>query len=388
MASALVLRGGDVVLGDAISRADVLLRAGRIVALGARIEPAAVEFNARGLTVLPGLIDIHVHGGGGHSFFTTDPARLAAYASWAPRHGVTAFLASLVGDTPGATAEMLRALHGAAGGPGAELLGFHLEGPWISPTRRGAFPESALRPPSSDEFRAWVDAAGGRLRMVTLAPELPGALDLVGAVVNAGAVAAAGHTDATAAQMAAGFQRGVSHVTHLFNAMRPIHQREGGPIVAALASSATCELIFDGAHVAPEVLRFAFSALGPRRTVAVTDNLYLAGAGQASGAFAGGNISAVGDVARREDGTIVGSLVPMDRHFRNVVEILGAGLPVAAKLCATNPAQIIGATGRGVIAPGFTADLVLLDRALQVAATFCRGELAYCADLGRLGANA
>lgn len=385
MPPALVVRGGDVVLADAISRADVLLRAGRIVALGARIEPGAAEFDARGLTVLPGLIDIHVHGGGGHSFFTTDPARLAAYASWAPRHGVTAFLASLVGVTHGATVEMLRALQGVAGGPGAELLGVHLEGPWISPARRGAFPELALRPPSLDEFAACVDAAGGRLRIVTLAPELPGALDLVDAVVDAGVVAAAGHTDATTAEMAAGFERGVSHVTHLFNAMRPIHQREGGPIVAALASAATCELIFDGAHVAPEVLRFAFSALGPRRTVAVTDNLYLAGTGQAAGAFASGNVSAVGDLARREDGTIVGSLAPMDRHFRNVVEILGAGLPVAAQLCATNPAQVIGAAGRGAIEPGFAADLVLVDRALQVVATFCRGELAYCADPGRLG---
>ncbi len=260
---------------------------------------------------------------------------------------------------------------------GAACLGFHLEGPFINPVRRGAFPEATLRPPDADEFASYQAAANNRIRQVTLAPELEGGMGLLRAVAESGAVAAIGHTNATFAEATTAFAGGATHVTHLFNAMRPLHHREGGPIAAAFASSATCELIFDTVHVGEDVLRLAYRLLGPSRTVVVTDNLYLAGGGQSSGAFAGSEVSTSGNVAVRKDATIVGSLLPMDGHVRNVVEVLGVGLEEAARLCATNAASVIGESDRGTVAPGKIADLVLLDSDLEVVATICAGDAAY-----------
>jgi N-acetylglucosamine-6-phosphate deacetylase len=236
-----------------------------------------------------------------------------------------------------------------------------------------------LRTPSSAEFERFQESAGGQIRQVTIAPELEGALLLVRAIDRSGATPAMGHTDATTAECAAGFEAGISHVTHLFNAMRPVHQREGGPIVAALLESqATCELICDGAHVAPEVLAMAYRILGPTRTVVVTDNLHLAGLDAQSGRFAGEEVTVSGAKAAKADGTIVGSVATMDQHFRNTIDFLGVDIFTAFRLCSTNPARIAGASARkGQIERGFDADLVLLDPDLQVRATIARGEVAY-----------
>ncbi|MEO9254653.1 MAG: amidohydrolase family protein, partial [Tepidiformaceae bacterium] len=211
----------------------------------------------------------------------------------------------------------------------------------------------------------------------------PLALELATAIAVSGAIPAMGHTDATGAQAQAGFEAGIGHVTHLFNAMRPIHQREGGPIVAALLQdSVTCELICDGAHVAPELLRMAYRILGPARTVVVTDNLHIAGTDVQSGDFAGENIAVSGRKAVRTDGTIVGSVATMDEHFRNTVAFLGIDLPTAFRICATNPARVAHAQDRkGAIEHGMDADIVLLDSEMQVAATVCRGEIAYLRPL-------
>ena len=377
----LLIRSGVLALPAGPHHADLLCEGGRIVAIGRELDaPGVPEFEASGLTVGPGLIDVHVHGGGGHSFFTRDAARVNAYAEWAPRNGVTSFLVSTVGQDAGDTAAIFRALApvvGSAGG--AEALGFHMEGPFINPVRHGAFPPGMLRSPSAAEFETFQEAARGHIRQVTLAPELDGALPLIRAIANSGALPAMGHTDATTAECAEGFDAGIRHVTHLFNAMRPVHQREGGPIVAALLESrATCELICDGAHVAPEVLAMAYRVLGPSRTVVVTDNLHLAGLDARSGRFAGEDVTVSGAKAAKADGTIVGSVATMDQHFRNVIEYLDVDIPTAFRLCSTNPARVAGVPERkGQLERGFDADLVLFDAQLSVRATVCRGELVY-----------
>lgn len=381
MPSRLIIRSGILALPSGPARGDVLCEGGRIVAIGADLEPGdARVIEADGYTVGPGLIDIHVHGGGGHSFFTRDAARIAAYAAWAPRNGVTAFLTSTVGDDPDDTAAILRALAPAVSATaGAEMLGFHLEGPFINPSRRGAFPAGVLRAPSLAEWAQLTEAGQGFIRQVTVAPELPGALELIRAITGSGAVAALGHTDATTAKCAAGFDAGIRHVTHLFNAMRPIHQREGGPIVAALLDDrVTCELICDGAHVAPEPLRMAYRLLGPERAVVVTDNLHLAGAEATSGSFAGEEVVVSGAKAAKADGTIVGSVATMDAHFRNAMHFLGIDTATAFRLCSANPARVAGVGNRkGRLELGFDADLVVLDEHLEVRATVCRGEVAF-----------
>ena len=386
----LRLRGGTVVTGGRLLVADVLVEGGRIASLSPPPGDGGSEvLDATGLTIGPGLIDVHVHGGGGFSFFGSDPANVGGYARWAPRNGVTAFLVSTVGRNVGETERLFAALAPAIGGAGgAEALGFHMEGPFINPARKGAFHANMLRDPSVEQWERFQRAAEGKIRQVTFAPELPGGLDLARAIAAAGAIPAIGHTDATAAEAAAGFDAGARHVTHLFNAMRPLHHREGGPIVACLLDGrATCELICDGAHLAPEVLRMAYRLLGPARSVVVTDNLHIAGTGEAGGTFGGQQVEVSGAKAVRADGTIVGSVATMDQHFRNVIEFLGVDLETAFRLCSTNPARVAGASERkGAIAAGMDADLVLLDSALRVVATICRGEIVVGRERLRRGA--
>lgn len=388
MTARLLIRGGTLVTPAGLVHADLECAPPSIAAIGPGHDgaPGSVV-DAGGLLVAPGFVDIHVHGGGGHSFFTRDPAAIHAYSEWAPRHGVTSFLVSTVGRDAEETEIALAAMapH-LASAPGAEPLGFHLEGPFVNPARRGAFELATLRPPSRDEFAAWQGAARGQVRQVTIAPELPGALGVVRDVAASGAVAAMGHTDATSEEARAGFAAGIRHVTHLFNAMRPLHQREGGPIAAALLDAAvTCELICDGEHVAPDVLRLAYSVLGPDRMVVVTDNLAMAGTQAAGGRFGAEEITVSGAKAVKPDGTIAGSVAPMDQHFRNAMAFLGIDVATASRLCSANPARVVGARGRkGAIEPGYDADLVLLDRENRVVATICRGRLAYCAEPGRL----
>jgi N-acetylglucosamine-6-phosphate deacetylase len=378
----LLIRNAIIANPSGPFRGDILCDGPHIVAIARDLEaPGADVLEADGLTAGPGFIDIHVHGGGGHSFFTDDPAAVANYAAWAPAHGVTGFLVSTVGPDHDATLHRLRALTPAltARDRAAEPLGFHLEGPYINPVRRGAFPAGHLRPPSIAEYEALHEAASGAIRQVTVAPELPGALPLIHTIARLGAVPALGHTDATYPECRHGFEAGITHATHLFNAMRPIHQREGGPVVAALEeSSVTCELIFDGAHVEPAVLRLAWRLLGPNRAVIVSDNLHLAGLDAGQAVFAGEPIAVHGSHARKADGTIVGSVAPYDVHVRNAVEILDIDLATAFRLASTNPARVAGAGHRkGQLEPGFDADIVLLDHDLHVAATICRGQVAY-----------
>lgn len=389
MPNKLLIKDAIVALPSGPSRADVLCDGHRIVAIDRdlRADGAAV-LNARGLTLGPGFVDIHVHGGGGHTFFTRDPRAVTSYAAWAPQNGVTSFLVSTVGPNAGATEAMLESLAPAIGvsALGAEVLGFHLEGPFLSQQRRGAFHPDMLREAGREEFLRYQEAANGYIRQVTFAPELSHALALAAAVVSTGAVAAIGHTDATMAETRAGFDSGARHVTHLFNAMRPLHQREGGPIVAALLQQdVTCELVCDGVHVVPDVLRLAYGALGPGRMVVVTDNLELAGTPTSSGTFGGQDVEVAGPAAVRADGTLVGSVATMDEHFRNVIQFLGIDVSTAFRLCASNPARAIGEGDRkGKVQVGFDADLVLVDTDLQVVATVCRGDVAWVADPARI----
>ncbi|HEY5475849.1 MAG TPA: N-acetylglucosamine-6-phosphate deacetylase [Tepidiformaceae bacterium] len=380
----LLIRNGVLALPAGPMRADLLCEGHRIVAIGRELHSeGAIEFDATELTAGPGFVDIHVHGGGGQSFFIGDPGQVIAYAEWAPRNGVTSFLISTIGDDDLRTIEMLQMLAPTVGTPDhAEPLGFHLEGPFISPARKGAFHDEHLRIPASSEYDRYQEAAGGLIRQVTLAPELAGGLGLATVIALSGAVSAMGHTDATAEQARRSFECGISHVTHLFNAMRPIHHREGGAAVASLLDgNVTCELICDGAHLSADTIRLAYRILGPNRTVVVTDNLSIAGTEMRTGSFNTDPIKVRGAAAIRKDGTLVGSVATMDRHFRNAVAFLEIDLPTAFRLCSTNPARVAGVSHRkGALAHGMDADIVLVDASLEVAATICRGQVAYLRD--------
>lgn len=337
--------------------------------------------DATGMIVTPGFIDIHTHGGGSYNLHTADPDELRAYAAWVASTGVTSFLIGLVGTPHGLPISQLRCATQIAEeeSSGAEPLGIFFEGPYLSHSRRGAHLPTWLRRPSMTETERILDLTRGRLRLITIAPELPGADSVIERVVEAGVVAAVGHTDATYEQTRQAIAAGVSHATHCCNAMRPLHHREPGPLGAiAEAPHLTGEVILDGMHVHPAVVRMLATLLGSRRLVGITDALAGAGVAGATFEFAGQRAHVEDGVARLEDGTITGSVLTMDLALRNLIAMTGMSLSDAVASLTTNPARVAGVADRkGELTPGFDADLLILDESLSLCATLCKGRVAY-----------
>jgi N-acetylglucosamine-6-phosphate deacetylase len=369
---------------EEIPRATVVLEGGRIAAVGERLPPpaAAQVIDVAGLTLAPGFIDIHVHGGGGFSLMTEDSEEIRSYARWVVSKGVTAFLITLVAA---ARPQMERWLAAAASvgenvPGGASPLGIYLEGPFLNPKRKGAIPADGLRPPDVSEFLAHVGTARGRLKTIALAPELAGARELIVAAREQGVVASIGHSDATYEETLEAISLGVTQATHCFNAMRPFHHREPGCLGAVLASpQVAAELIADGVHVHPGAMALLLRAKGPQRTILVTDGVVPAGVTPGRYLLFGQQIAVTRQVATIADGALAGSVATMDQMVRNVVQLGLASLQEALRMASLNAAAALGLEGsKGRIARGFDADLVALDDGMQVAMTFVGGELAFC----------
>jgi N-acetylglucosamine-6-phosphate deacetylase len=368
---------------EQLAGATVVIRDGCIEAVGVGLAPpaGAQTFDLSGLTLAPGFIDIHVHGGAGFSLITEDPEEIRSYARWVVSRGVTGFLATLVGAP---LPQMKRWLATAAAADedvdgGARPLGVHLEGPFVNPARRGALPAEGLRPPAVAEFLALAEAAQGRLKVITLAPELPGAADLIAAARERGVAVSMGHTDATYEQALEAIEWGVRQATHCFNGMRPFHHRDPGCLGAILSSPMlSAELIADGVHVHPGAMALLLAAKGPQRTILVTDGIAAAGLADGAYALAGEAIQVRDGVASLPDGTLAGSVATMDQAVRNMVRLGLAPLAQAVRMASSNPAAALGLGQRlGRVAPGFAADLVALDESLEVAMTFVGGEPAH-----------
>jgi N-acetylglucosamine-6-phosphate deacetylase len=372
---------------------DLTVAGRRIGAVQSPSPPAAVSgpdglrIDASGATIMPGLIDVHTHGGGGYNLHTADPAEILAFCRWVVSTGVTSFLIGVVGNPGGLPDEQLQAAvhacdESARLSAGAEALGIHLEGPYISEHRRGAHLASWLRLPNAAETEHLLELADGRLRIITVAPELDGAAALMQRMVEARVTVSIGHTDATYDQAREAIRLGATHATHCCNAMRPLHHRDPGPISAiAEAPQVYGELIADGIHVHPAMMRLLIKLLGPQRTIVITDALAGAGITEGTFEFNGQHASVVNGVARLDDGTITGSVLTMDQALRNVVEMTGIALSDAVGMLTRNPAQAAGAAARkGLLAPGYDADLVLFDSALTLQATIRGGLLVYATD--------
>ncbi|MET0866131.1 MAG: N-acetylglucosamine-6-phosphate deacetylase [Nakamurella sp.] len=351
----------------------------RAVGAGEPAEPADLALGA--VTVVPGFVDIHVHGGGGGAFPPADPAQAASATATAVdlhrRHGTTTMMASLVTAQP---SELLAQVAGLAEQVESGVLaGIHLEGPWLAPERLGAHDLSALRDPDPVELDRVFAAGRGTIRMVTLAPERTGGLAAIRHIVDAGVVAAIGHTEATYAQAGAAVDAGATVATHLFNAMRPVHHREPGPVLALLEDPrVTVELITDGVHLHPALYREVSRSVGPDRVALVTDAM--AAAGMPDGAYTLGSLAVdvVGGVARvAGTDTIAGSTATMDHVFRYAVKNSGLGhddaLLVAVRQSSVNPARALGLPAAG-LAVGSSADLVVLDAALAVSGVLRQGN--------------
>lgn len=374
----MLLTADTVLTGEELLRPGWIEISGHeITALGAGPAPGPVECALGGVTVVPGFVDTHLHGGGGGNFSAATAVEISTAAALHRRHGTTTLVASLVTAGP---VELLSQVTELAHAVEAGTVdGIHLEGPWLSELRCGAHQPALMRDPTTDEVARILDSGGGSIRMVTLAPERTGALAAIERVVAAGAVAAVGHTEATYEQTRAAIAAGATVGTHLFNAMRPIDRREAGPIVALLEDGrVTVELITDGVHIAPAIYRHVVRSAGPDRVSLVTDAM--AAAGMSDGSYHLGplTVDVVAGVARVSGtDTIAGSTATMDEVFRFAVTHSGlprdAALLLAVRQATVNPARALGLSYDG-LAPGGAADLVVLDADLAVTGVLRRGE--------------
>jgi len=386
----IVLAGGDIVLPDRIlTSASLIIDQGRIAAIESiRGTPAGASVvNVSESYVVPGFVDVHVHGIEGHD--TLDGAgAIAEIAKRLPRYGVTAFCPTTVACAPADLDLTLRQVGEARVGrvPGAaRVLPAHLESNFINPEYKGAQPAACLRLPT-DERREGdysgrdilnvIDSRSADVGIVTVAPEIDGALELIPRLVRAGHRVSLGHSAADYDQAVAAIDAGARHATHLFNRMTPMTHRAPGLAGAVLSyEEVRAELICDGFHVHPAMSHFTIAAKGADGVMAITDGT--AGAGLPPGSMSrlGGRPIRVSDqAALLDDGTLAGSTLTMDRAFRNIVTLFHASITQAAIMCSTTPARALGLTRFGVIAEGNVADLAVLDRGFRVTRTFIEGE--------------
>lgn len=370
-----VLSGARVVSGDEVLDPGWLRVEGdRITEVGGGLTSASDVTDLGGAWLVPGFVDIHVHGGGGASFCDGDPDQARRAAEFHLAHGSTTVIASLVTASAGSLLDSVRMLARLA--DDGVIAGTHLEGPYLATARCGAHDPALLRAPDPDELAGLLDAGRGTVRQVTVAPELPGALEVIKLIVDAGAGAAVGHTDATYAQARAGFDAGATLATHLYNGMRPVHHREPGVVTAALADERVAvELINDGVHLHPAIVRDVFARAGPGRVALVTDAMAAAGAGDGEYELGGRRVVVTDGVAWLAGGdAIAGSTLTMDVALRRAVREAGVSMVDAVRAAATTPARVLGLEQVGAIAAGRHADLVVLDDDLVVRQVMRRGR--------------
>ncbi|MCD4523947.1 N-acetylglucosamine-6-phosphate deacetylase [Nocardioides sp. cx-173] len=343
----------------------VLVEGDRIADVGSGVPDRPADVDLPEATLVPGFVDGHAHGGGGASYDTGSREDAAAVTAAHLQHGTTTMMASLVTATPDRLLSSVAEL--AAAADEGVVAGIHLEGPWLSPRRAGAHDPALLTDPEPALLDALVEAGRGHLRMVTLAPELPGGLDAIRRLTAAGVVSAIGHTEATYDVARAALDAGASVGTHLFNAMRPLHHREPGPIAALLEHpDAYVELIADGVHVHPAALRLAAEAK-PHLFVLVTDAMAAAAAADGDYRLGRMTVTVRDGVARlAEGGAIAGSTLTMAAAVQYAVQV--AGLPIAdvVRAATSTPVALLHLDRVGALRPGYRADLVVLDQDLAV----------------------
>jgi len=372
----LLLTAGAVVAADRdLVPGYVVVEDGRIAEVG-QGQPRGADYEFPEGILVPGFVDLQVNGAAGVDFLTCTPEELARAQAFLASTGTTGFLPTFVTAPLDALKQAARVVLGSAA-PGAQPVGLHLEGPAVNPARAGAHDPRWLLPPQDPQLRQLVVELGRSVRVVTLAPEEPGGVELVRWLTSQGVVASLGHTDATYVQAREAFSAGARMVTHLFNAMRGFHHREPGVVGAALEEGEwTCGLVADGFHVHPAAFRLAFRLLGPGRISLVTDAVSALGA--PAGRYRLGYREVTAEPPgppRLADGTLAGSVLRMDCAVTNVVR-WGVPLRDAVRMASTTPARAVGLVDRGEIRPGLRADVCVLEEG-KAALTLVAGQVAW-----------
>jgi N-acetylglucosamine-6-phosphate deacetylase len=387
----IVLAGADLVLAEGTrSPATVIIEGDRIIDVvpGSKSAgPTAQHYDLSGYFIVPGFIDVHVHGVDGTDVLDAASDALTKIAVGLPKYGVTAFCPTTVACSVAALERTLESVGHLRERPAvhaAQVIGAHLESNFVNPDYKGAQPGEYLYRPSSEDAEPILREIASRRRsvsIVTLAPELDGAINMIRSFVKSGLRVSLGHSGASFEVAEAAVDAGARHATHLFNRMPPLHHRDPGLAGAVLTrQEVMAEIICDGVHVHSPMIRVALAAKGTGRIMAITDGTAASGLAEGGVASLGGRRICVRDgAAYLDDGTLAGSVATMDRVFRFLVQRVGLSPSEASRLCSTTPAAALGLQDRGAIVTGGVADLVVLDRELAVKQTYVRGGLAYSA---------
>lgn len=372
---------GKIVYPDRIGPAEnILIVNGRIAAIlppDATIPGGITPIDARGMFITPGFIDIHTHGCAGADVMDASPDALTAFAKAKAKEGVTGFLPTVTAATRGAISLAVSTLKDYDPAGGAEILGLHLEGPSLNTEKAGALPTSGIRPIDPFEYSSYF--ASGLVKLITIAPEQTGALELISQGRSQGIVFSIGHTRATYEQAKLAVDAGATSATHLFNAMDPLHHRDPGAIGAVLDDPRFyAEIIADGVHLHPAIIRLVVKVKGPERLVLVTDSIRASGMPDGETTLAGEKVTVKDGIARTQAGALAGSTLTLDQALRNFITFTGLPLPEAVRTVTSTPATLLGLTEKkGAIAVSKDADLVMLDPSLNVTGTILHGEIIY-----------
>jgi len=368
----------------------IFIQSGRITAIenmGNIAAPVETEvIDAGNGFVVPGFIDIHVHGGGGSDIMDGKYEAVKQIAITHSRFGTTAFLPTTMTMSKDKIIGSLKSIHEAfiKGTGAAEILGVHLEGPYISSEKKGAQKEKDIKKASIGEFLEFNQASGNLIRIVTLAPEKPGAIDLIRWLHKNGIIASVGHSNATYKQVQEGIKAGLTHVTHTFNAMREFNHREPGVVGAALSSpKLILEMIADGIHLHPVAMKILIKIKEIGKIVLITDAMRAASKPEGTYNLGGQEVTVVRGQARLKDGALAGSVLTMDKAVCNMVDKVGVSLTEAIQMATASPARCLGVESKkGSLEPGKDADIVILNKKLKVELTMVKGKIVYKREEG------
>jgi N-acetylglucosamine-6-phosphate deacetylase len=384
MGTTLIHVGTAITPKVEILGAGILIRDGEIEAVGPRsameLPSGAEEIQATEYTAIPGFVDVHIHGAGGHDVMEADELALSTITGRLAAFGTTSLLATTVTANADETCRAVEGISKYISGQHqtnqarAEILGIHFEGPFLSKERRGVHPMEWLQQPSAELLQRFLQAASGNARIMTIAPELLGAMPCIDAARSLGMVVSIGHTDATYEQARAAIAHGAHHATHVYNAMRPFTHRDPGVIGAVLTTpEVTAELIADGVHVDEIAMKILVQSKGAEKVILISDGTSATGMPDGKYMLGGLEVTVSGGVCRNAEGRLAGSTLTLDRALRNIVK-LGTPLADAVRMLTLNPATLLGIEfKKGALRTGADADIVLLTEDLEIAKVFARG---------------